>query len=821
MTERELLALIAAYERASMGSSTAAGATISTTVFPSSQTMTTLEIDRYNALNMYFGRPLGNEVENRSQIVLPELRDTIEWIMPQLMRMFVASKTICRFEAETQEDEQQAEMETAVVNHVFMKMNNGFFVLHDFFKDALLMRNGYASVYFKDEEHTSVERYSGLTELELQKLLADMADEDTEILEQREYESDVPILAPVPNAIPDPSLPTLKMNVWDIKIRRTEKKGRCCVTCLPPEEVYVSPRARESLDGIPFAMHKTETPRSELVADGHPRDVVDEISTGRPEWLEMDALARNTVTDQLSVENPADKAMQTIEVRNITLRVDYDGDGIAELRHVLVAGDKILENEEIEEGPLASCAPIRMPHRHTGLSYYDLIADLQVIKTTLFRQGLDNLYLANNLRVGVDWKNCSVDDLLSSRPGGVIRTNGPPSNVLMPFQQESNLVSQVLPAMEYIDQIRAGRTGVGDHTMGVDADELQNVTKGGQLAAMSAASLKIELVARLLAEGVKEIFTKIHGVLMRHQDGPMQFELSGKWVQADPSSWRRRTKIHVNVGLGSGNREELRANIILLSQAQQAVAQIGLVGPKQAYATFKVMSEALGFNQPEQFAMDPSSPEYQQHLAQMAQMPHPPDPHVTVAQIHQQTEVQKQQSSDQREIIKLQAALAKAQAEAQAAQQKAAAEMEHAALSTHNDRQMAVMDQQNQMNMTIVKALASIEAQQLKNSQERAGQVLEQDFEIASQGIEHGHEAGMAGMANQQEASMQENDHAQQTGLAAAANGSTPKSKPKNGKGTNKDAQMLEVMQSLQQTLEGMRKPKTATLSDGRQIRIE
>ena len=96
MSDEELLALIRMHEMASLGSQVAAGATISTTIYPSNQAMTTLEIARYNALNAFFARPLGNEVENRSQIVLPELRDTIEWIMPQLMRMFVGAKTVCR-----------------------------------------------------------------------------------------------------------------------------------------------------------------------------------------------------------------------------------------------------------------------------------------------------------------------------------------------------------------------------------------------------------------------------------------------------------------------------------------------------------------------------------------------------------------------------------------------------------------------------------------------------------------------------------------------------------------------------------------------------
>ena len=732
MTDAELLELIAGYERASLGSSVAAGATITTTVYPSQSQMTTLEIDRYNALNMYMARPLGNEVENRSQIVLPELRDTIEWIMPQLMRMFAASKSICRFEPESEDDVSQAEMETAVVNHVFMKENNGFFVLHDFFKDALLMRNGYSSVYYKEEKHTGVERYSRLTEMELGKLLQDMEDEDTEIIEQREYTEDLPLITGA-NGSPDtaiPGSPMISVPVWDIKIRRTESKGKIFVECLPPEEVLVSPRARESLEGVPYVCHKTETPRSELIADGFDKTTVMAIAGGRPNWLEMDALARNVVVDQLSVENPGDRAMQTVEVRNVTIMVDYDGDGIAELRRVLVVGDKILQNEEIEECPIASCSPIRMPHRHTGISLYDMLADLQVIKTTLFRQGLDNLYQANNGRVAVDWKNASIDDLMTNRPGGIIRTNGNPSQVLMPFSTPSNMIEQVLPAMEYVDKMRAGRTGVGDHTMGVDADELQNVTKGGQLAAMSTASLKIELIARLLGEGVKDIFTKIHGALMRHQEGPLSFELSGKWVQVDPSSWRRRTKVTVNVGLGSGNREEMRSNLMMLSQAQQALAPLGLVGPQQAYNSFSAMAEALGFNQPERFAMDPKSPEYAQHQAEMQGQQHP-DPHVQAAQIKAQTDQMAEEAETKRAQMKTQADVQIQQMRTAADQAKAGGALQHSALATHADIRQADKDRQHEMAMTLVKVLGQIISQELKGQQANAGQILQQSFDAA------------------------------------------------------------------------------------------
>ena len=293
MSDSDLLSLVRGCEMASLGSQVAAGATISSTVFPNNQAMTTLELDRYNALNMYFARPLGNEVENRSQVVLPELRDTIEWMMPMLMRMFFASKTICRFDAENPKDEQQAELETMVVNHVFMQENNGFFVLHDFFKDALLMRNGYAEVYTKEVKEVSEERYTGITEIEAAEILKDKDDEEIEVVEQREYTQDVPLQVPqLPPGAPMPQQPlVIQTPCFDIKIRRTAKRKKTCVSCLPPEEMRVSARAREGMEDLPFSMHLTTKARSDLITDGYDEDWVESLSGRAPE-LARDGRAR-------------------------------------------------------------------------------------------------------------------------------------------------------------------------------------------------------------------------------------------------------------------------------------------------------------------------------------------------------------------------------------------------------------------------------------------------------------------------------------------------------------------------------------------------
>lgn len=735
MTEEALLSLIAMYERASLGSQVAAGATISTTVYPSNAVMTTLEIDRYNALNAFFARPLGNEVENRTQVVLPVVRDTMTWIMPQLMRMFAAAKAVCRFDPIGQGDEDQAQMETEVVNHIFMTENDGFVIIYDFFWDALLMRNGYAEVHTQEEKRVSQEKYTELDEIELASLLQD---EHMEVIEQREYQVDILGQIPQTNQIPVGGnvVPLVqKQNVFDVKVRRTTKEKCTKVTPLPPEEMRVTPRARSGMEGIAFAMHQATRPRSDLITDGYDREQVEECAAGRPNWLEIDALARNQTVDQLSIENPSDRSMQEIELRKVAIRVDFDGDGVAELRRVVIAGDQILENEVIEETMFVSSEAMRMPHRHTGLSIYDLVMDLQIIQTNLWRQGLDNLTVSNNLRYAVDWRNVNIDDLLTSRPHGPIRGNGPPSQWIQPIQPPSNLVEQVLPALNYIDQLRTNRTGIGKGTMGLDPDELQNVTKGGQLAAMSAQALIVELIARFLAEGMRHIFLKIHSELMRHQDKPLEYQIAGKWVRVDPSSWRKRTRVSANVGLGSGNREEMRANVQMLAQGQAGLAQLGLVGPKQGYEAFKLLCESLGFNNPERFAMDPQGQEYAQHLQQMQQN-QPQAPQVQAAQIRAQTEGAKQQSEDQRTILKLMGELNQLKLKLDSDQHSQAQQVAHEAIQDHaqrsDDAQATRMDEL----LTLAKILGPIIAQQLKGSQENAGQVLASDATTAERGLE-------------------------------------------------------------------------------------
>ena len=744
MSDEQLLALVAQLEKSALGSPVSSGASVGGIYSSDSSQMTTLEVDRYNALNYYFARPFGNEVDNQSQYVSPDLRDTVDWMMPQLMRIFGATDTPAAFDPEGSDDTDQAALETAAVNHVFMRLNPGFFILHDFIKDALLLRNGYVKTYLEEKKHAKTERYSGLTEIELTMLL-DEGGDDVEVIEQNERQIQNPMdqemfmqMPGGPQPQPQPGQPAQQgqpgqpqqapatpqpsggITVFDVVLRRKRTEKTITVECAPPEEILVSPETGTEMDKSPFVCHKTTKPRSDLIDEGYDADDVNAAEAGRPGWMDIDALARNVVTDQFSVDDnqAADRSMQMVEVRDVVMRLDWDDDGIAELRHILIVGDKVLENEEMEESMYSSGVPWRMPHRHTGISMYDLLADIQLLKSQLTREGLTNLRLANAGRVAVDWRNCNLSDLLNVRAGGVVRTNGNPASVLMPLQHPTNLIEQVIPMIEYADKWRQFRTGVGEQTVGLDADALQNQTKGAVLAGLEAASLKIELVARCLAEGVKDIFLKIHALMIRHQDQDMQFQMAGKWVTVNPSSWRPRTRVAVNVGLGTGTRETQRANLAMVGTMQEKLAAFQLVGPKQAYETFKEGMRILGYDRPERFAMDPSSAEYQQYQQQ-----HPPQ---------QAPVVQAAQMRAHAAQAQAQASVQKANAEVQAAQAKGQREMLHDAVQQHEDRQVQMSQQDMQMVIAFIRALGPIVAAQLKQDPNvDAGQVLRRDLSSA------------------------------------------------------------------------------------------
>lgn len=566
-----------------------------------------LQEERQDALDRYLGRPYGDEEEGRSAIVMRDVADTIEWIKPSLLKVFCSGDEVVKFEPIGPEDEEQAEQETDYCNHIVMQKNNGFLIFHDWFHDALLQKNGYVMGQFEVEERPTTERYQGLTDDEF-ALIAQ--NPEVEIVEHTATVDDL-----------------TGMIYHDLAVKCVKEYGCIKITNIPPERVLVaSDWSGLDFDGCPFLEVIDYKTISQLRQEGYEvdDDISDNSAYNEDRWEEQRReVSFDGTIDREDIE--ADPATRRVRVRYVWVRYDEDGDGIAELRRVVLVGTTELENEEDDLIPVASLTPCRMPHEHYGLSIADVVSDLQRIRTTLVRGFLDNMYLANNGRYAIDADRVNLDDMLVARPGGLVRVKGGVDGAIFPLVHPQS-GGDILSAVEYVDTVRENRTGVTKYNQGLDANSL-NKTATGVSQIMSAAQQRIELIARILAEtGVKNLMLIVHALSLKNTRQQEMVKLRNKWVPVDPRTWKIRKDLSVSVGLGTGNKDQMLSHLMMILQAQREGFQIGVATPKNIYNALKKLTQNAGFKNEEEFWTDPEtqqpqeegpSPEEQKMQAEM------------------------------------------------------------------------------------------------------------------------------------------------------------------------------------------------------------
>ena len=603
--------------------------------------------ERQQALEYYMREPYGNEVEGKSQIVTGEVAEVVDGALPQLMKVFTSSKDAVVFEAVNAGDEPIAEQATVYVNHIFYKDNNGFEIMHDWFKDALLQKVGVVKAYWNDETDTTTEKYYGLNDDELMMI---MQDEEVEIVEQNTTIVQEAVFDEMTGMEVSPALSS-----HDVKVKRTRSKGKVVVENVPPEEFLISKRAR-TIEDSPFVAHRKMVTRSELIAMGYDEKTVMGLSTGDALEFSPERIARYTRGENPTDMDSNDESMQLVEYYECYLKTDYDNDGIAELRRVCYTNNEILHNEACDYIPFHSVCPIPIPHKFYGHSLADRAMDLQLIKSTITRQMLDNLYLTNNYRVGAVEGQVNLDDLLTSTAGGVIRMKNP--NAIVPMTVQSN-AAQSFPMLEYLDSVQAKRTGISDSQQGLDPNLLQNVTATAVSAMTTAAQGKLELVARIFADtGVSSLFKGILALVCKYQQKERIIKINSKYVPFDPREWRNEFNLSVNVGLGTGGKQEQLATMqMILQKQEQVIQQYGLANPlvnlKQYRDTLAKFINMAGFKDDTQFLMSITDEQAQALAQQAAQAPKEEDSNTKAAAILAEVEREKAQLKMQEQMAKL------------------------------------------------------------------------------------------------------------------------------------------------------------------------
>jgi hypothetical protein len=651
------------------------------------QTETTGE--RQQALEYYLRRPYGNEVEGKSQVVTGEVAEVVDGALPQLMRIFTSSDNVVEFEPVREGDEPLAKQATTYVNHVFYKDNDGFSVMHNWFKDALLQKVGVVKVYWDDETNITRESYKGLTEDEL---LLIMQDEEVEIVSIDTKE-----------AIDENLNPSSPVPTHDVKVRKTIRNGTVRVENVPPEEFLISKRARNIQDS-PFCAHRKLITRSELIAMGFEPKIVEGLPTGDALEFSPERIARYTRGEQPTDMMSQDHSMQLCEVYECYIRVDYNDDGVAELRKITYCGTTILADEDCDYIPFHSICPLPIPHKFYGQSLADRAMDLQLIKSTVTRQMLDNLYLTNNYRVGAVEGQVNLDDLLTSTAGGVVRLKNP--NALVPLTVQSS-AGQSFPMLEYLDSVQAKRTGVSDTQQGLDPNVLQNTTATAVATMSNAANGKLELIARIFAEtGVKSLFQSIFRLICKYQKQARTLRITGQYVAFNPREWSEQYGVSINVGLGNGSRtDQLTTLQMILSKQEQIIQGYGLSNPvvdiKQYRDTLARMIHMAGFKDASSFLKD-ITPEQNAQLSQ-PQEPQP-DSNVQATQILAQVEREKAQLRAQTESAKLE--LERQQMELDNARQQLELQMKEAKLQA--DAQAQAQKSQSDSLKSVMASLKDI-----------------------------------------------------------------------------------------------------------------
>lgn len=582
-------------------------------------------------LEYYLGLPNGTEVEGRSQIMSTDVADAIEWILPQIMKALTSTNEVVVFDPSGPDDELQAELETEYVFDTLMKRNNGFVVLHQFVKDALMQRNGLIKVYYEAYEDRVTSTYSGLTVDQFNMLLANPGVEVTEY-------------------ITDPHTGEITA-----KFVETKTCSKICLESVALENFKLAADHNSiDLSKCRFTSHSTIKTLSDLRSEGIPESILSELPQARQQnsYYRFE-LQGETTSAYLATD---DDSQLPVYIEECYMHIDIDGDGIAEFVKVVVAGavtpSVVLSVETLDMSPWISTTAILMSHKFQGLSIYDRLKQIQDHRTAIWRSVLDNMYLQNNQRTIVLENQVNMDDLLVARPGGIVRVKRTDAVTPLVASPLSDVPIQML---QMLDETKAGRVGVSADGASAPQNVGDRVGSQGVNQLMTAKEELVGLIVRVIAEtGMKPLCIKIRDLARQHVDTIENLKFKGQWVQVNPTAWTERSRCTVRVGTGSGDKQSKIQAVQAIMQLQATLGQSPmsyLVSDLKVYAAIDDYCKFAGLNGAARYVLDPQSQEG-----------------VQAKQVAQQTQQEQTMKAEQQQMAMLEVEAKYVQAEMQKAQ---------------------------------------------------------------------------------------------------------------------------------------------------------
>lgn len=530
-----------------------------------------LSPERAKATSYFRGELFGNEEAGRSQIVLTEVRDTVRGFLPSLLRIFFGPERVVEFTGRSAQSIAFAEQATDYVQYVFAEDNKGFLQAQDILIDGLVRKLGVIKWWWEPEKR--VAHSDTLPIDEANELLA-RPDVELTSYEENDEEKDE----------------DKTVDIEYVVVMEGHPK-----TCPVPPEEFLFDRHARTIDDALFVAHRTKRRRGDLVAMGFDEDEIDEHA-GPPDRLDMNVEAQERQTLQapiLNQESDAGEANEEFEYIEAYPRIDFDGDGYAELRKICMIGPDhyVIYNEPVDERPFAGFCPIPEPHLVIGQSIADLTMDLQLTKSSIGRSMLDSLALSIFPRMAFLQNFVSVEDLLSTEIGAPIRTTkeNAVTPISHPFTGEA-----AMPILEWFDTVGENRTGRDKGTMGLDADSLQSSTEEGVTAVLAASQEAIELIARIFAEQLlKPLFRGLYRMLVKYRPKERLVRLRGGYTPINTVEWEADLDCTVNVAIGTSLPAKRIQVLQGIAAKQEALLQMFGPGPDNPIVSLAQYSNTL------------------------------------------------------------------------------------------------------------------------------------------------------------------------------------------------------------------------------------
>jgi len=563
-----------------------------------------------------------------SQIVSSDTVEAVEGYLAIIAELMFNNNKLARFVpvGTTPSDFHNAKTASDLVNYTIFKQNNGWEILNTWVKSALLWKNSIVRWEFIEDFDYSFEEYDSISQENLDLLLSD---DEIEVIGKLKYEQEL-----VSN--PETGNAEYVTVYKDVRLKRKHNKTRILIKNVHPECFRIT-RDAHSLDDATFVGIQIDMTRSE-VRKFFP-DIAadidwDQIGDGSYDWAtkytEEQAARKRLVGEEYwlggnSRELFPSEANRQITVIECWLRVDRDGDGIAELKHFIIAGSTILLEEDCDYVPLATLCPFEVPHEFFGLSVADMIRPATMATPAIMRGFVENVYLTNYSPKLADPNVVDFSALQNMKPKQIIATNGNPTGAVAALAPDT--ISQgTVPLLELLQQHKEQATGLSKAAQGLNDTLYVSGNSDEKMArAQSAAQVRIQYMARRFSEtgftrlvnGIyKTLRTKLKGKTVKYYDQNNLFK------SVDPSTLPDNMLMYIDADVGENSNSNIIKKMQLVGEklipALQQAGAGGAVNPAAAVTIACKTLEAMDLD-PLDYMVDYTAEDFKQKAEQSRQ----------------------------------------------------------------------------------------------------------------------------------------------------------------------------------------------------------